>query len=61
MYLTSIVAHMWDVGDMGCLGCGMLGDVGCWGYAMLGMCNVGDVGCWFKKCLTDSYQVHLGY
>ena len=41
---------MWDVGDVGCWGCGMfgmwdVGDVGCWGCGMLGMWDVRDVGC----------------
>ena len=41
---------MWDVGDVGCWGCGMLemwdvGDVGCWGCGMFGMWDVRDVGC----------------
>ena len=44
---------MWDVEDMGCSGCGMLGmlgmwdvgNVGCSGCGMFGMWNVGDVGC----------------
>ena len=41
---------MWDVGDVGCWGCGMLGmwdvgDVGCSGCGMFGMWDVRDVGC----------------
>ena len=44
---------MWDVEDMGCSGCGMLGMLGMWdggyvgcsGCGMFGMWNVGDVGC----------------
>ena len=37
---------MWDVGDVGCWGCGMLGiwdvrDVGCSGCGMFGMWYVG--------------------
>ena len=41
---------MWDVGDVGCSGCGMFvmwdfGDVGCWGCWMFGMWYVRDVGC----------------
>ena len=41
---------MWDVGDVGCSRCGMLGmwdvgDVGCWGCGMFGMWDVRDVGC----------------
>ena len=41
---------MWDVGDVGCSGCGMLGmwdvqDVGCLGCGMCGMWDVRDVGC----------------
>ena len=54
MHLTSIVAHMWNVGDIVCWGCVMLetwdvgdvGDVECWGCGMLEMWDVGDVGCW---------------
>ena len=42
---------MWDVRDVGCLGCGMLGmcdvrDVGCSGCGMFRMWDVWDVGCW---------------
>ena len=42
--------RMWDVGDVGCWGCGMLGmwvdgDVGCWGCGIVEMRVVGDVGC----------------
>ena len=41
---------MWDVRDVGCSGCGMLGmwdvgDVGCSGCGMFGMWDVQDVGC----------------
>ena len=41
---------MWDVGDVGCSGCGMFGmwdfgDVGCWGCGMFGMWYGPDVGC----------------
>ena len=41
---------MWDVRDVGCSGCGMLGmrdvgDVGCSRRGMLGMWDVQDVGC----------------
>ena len=41
---------MWDVGNVGCSGCGMFGmwdvrDMGCAGCAMFGMCDVLDVGC----------------
>ena len=41
---------MWDVGDVGCWGCGMLvmwdvGDVGSSGCGMFGMWDVPDVGC----------------
>ena len=41
---------MYDVGDVGCWGCGMfrmwdLGDVVCWGCAMFRMWYVEDVGC----------------
>ena len=41
---------MWDVQDVGCSGCGMLGmwdvgDVGCLGCGMFGMWDVRDVGC----------------
>ena len=41
---------MWDVGDVGCSGCGMfgmwdVGDVGCSGCGMFGMWDVRDVGC----------------
>ena len=41
---------MWNVRDVGCSGCGMLGmwdvgDVGCWGCGMFGMWDVRDVGC----------------
>ena len=41
---------MWDVRDVGCLGCGMFGmwdvqDVGCSGCEMFGMWDVQDVGC----------------
>ena len=40
---------MWDVGDVGCLGCGMLRiwdvrDVGCSGCGIFGMWDVWDVG-----------------
>ena len=46
---------MWDVGDVGCWGCGMLGmwdvgDVGCWGCGMLGMW---DVGCGMFAVMWD--------
>ena len=42
---------MWDVGGVGCWGCGMLGmryvlDVGCSGRGMFGICDFRDVGCW---------------
>ena len=42
--------RMWDVRDVGCLGCGMSGmrdvrDVGCSGCGMFGMWDVRDVGC----------------
>ena len=41
---------MWDFGDAGCWGCGMLGmwnirDIGC------SACGMSDVGCSFTKCL----------
>ena len=41
---------MWDVGDVGCWGCGMFGmwdvrDVGCLGCGMFGMWDVRDVRC----------------
>ena len=49
---------MWDVGNVGCWGCGMLKmwdveDVGCWGCRVFGRWDVGcgmwdvcrDVGC----------------
>ena len=44
---------MWDVGDVGCLGWGLLGmcgmwdvgDVGCWGCGMFGMGDLRDAGC----------------
>ena len=41
---------MWDVGGVGCSGCGMfemwnVRDVGCSGCKMFGMWNVRDVGC----------------
>ena len=41
---------MWDIGDVGCWGCGMfsmwdVGDVGCSGCGMFGMWDVRDVGC----------------
>ena len=41
---------MWDVWDVGCLECEMLGmwvvqDVECWGCGMFGMWNVRDVEC----------------
>ena len=41
---------MWDVRDVGCSGCGMLGmwdvrDVGCSGCGMFGVWDVQDVGC----------------
>ena len=50
VYLTSIVVHMWNVGDIVCWGCVMLEmwdgrDVRCLGCGMLGMWDVGDVGC----------------
>ena len=50
---------MWDVWDVGCLGCGMFGmwdvrDVGCSGCGMFGMWDVGCemfAGMWhFTKC-----------
>ena len=34
VYLTSIVSHMWNFGD-----------IVCWGYVMLEMWDVPDVGC----------------
>ena len=34
VYLTSIVSHMWNFGD-----------IVCWGYVMLEMWDVSDVGC----------------
>ena len=52
---------MWDVRDVGCLGCGMFGmwyvrDVGYPGCGMFGMWDVRDVGClgcrmWDVGCL----------
>ena len=33
---------MWDVQDVGCLGCG---DVESWGYGMFEIWDVWDVGC----------------
>ena len=55
---------MWAIGDVGCLGCGMLGmsytrDVGCLGCSgcgMLEMWDVRDLGClgcriWDVGCL----------
>ena len=41
---------MWDIWDVRCSGCGMLGmrnvgDAKCWGCGSLGMWYVGDVGC----------------
>ena len=46
---------MWDVGNVGCSGCGMFGggmfgmwdvrDVGCLGCGLIGMWDVRDVGC----------------
>ena len=43
--------EMWNVSDVGCWGCRMLGmwdvqDVGCLGSGMFGMRDVRDVGCW---------------
>ena len=42
---------MWDVGDIGCLGCRMFGmwdfwDVGCLGCGTSEMWDVRDVECW---------------
>ena len=41
---------IWNVGDIVCWECGMLGlwnvrDVGCSGCGIFGMCDVGDVEC----------------
>ena len=41
---------MWDVGDVGCWRCGILGmwdirDVGCSGFGILEMWDVRDLGC----------------
>ena len=42
---------MWDIGDVGCWGCGMfetwddVGDVGYLGCGIFGMWGVRDVGC----------------
>ena len=47
--MTSIVAHMWNVGDVGCLGCGMFG-----------MWNVRDVGCgMFAVMFAGMWDVDL--
>ena len=37
--LYDLSDRMWDVQD-----------VGCWGCGMLGMSDVGDVRCWDVKC-----------
>ena len=66
---------MWDVRDVGCLGCGMFGmcdvwDVRCWGCGMFRMWDVRDVGCsgckvWDVGCLQGCgmliYKVPRSY
>ena len=53
---------MWDVGDVGCSGCGMFGmwdvrDVGCSGGGMFGMW---DVGC-LPGCRMLIYKMPFNY
>ena len=40
------IRDMWNVGDIVCYGCVMLGFVRYWECGMMRMWDVGDVGCW---------------
>ena len=53
---------MWDIRDMGCLGCGIfemwdVWDIGCLWCVMFGMWDVRNVGC---VILDDCWDVGVG-